>query len=219
MCIKFENIRQELEILNTTEIAGYHMDIMDGSFVPNFALGINDIRAVRKLTDKEIDLHLMVENTDNQINCFLDLGVDRICVHFESTKHLDRTIRLIKSRGIKVGIALNPSTPAAVLDEIISDIDYILIMAVNPGFASQTYIDYSTNKIDKLIRLRFERKLKFEIEVDGSMSEEKVKLLDNIGVDSFVLGTAALFYKGEDYETIVSRIVSKEFIPTMKKSS
>jgi len=208
MCVEFQNLKEEIENFNQTKIAGYHLDIMDGNFVPNFALGTNDILAVRKITDKKLDIHLMVDNTDNQINCFLDKGADRISIHYESTKHLDRTIRLIKSKGIEAGIALNPSTPINVLDEIIGVLDFVLIMSVNPGFASQTYIEYSTNKLQKLVALRKERKLDFDIEVDGSMSEDRIKLLGDIGADSFVLGTASLFKKKEKYDSIINRILN-----------
>jgi ribulose-phosphate 3-epimerase len=182
---------------------------MDGSFVPNFALGTNDVGAVRSLTDKEIDIHLMVENADVKVNYFLGLGADRICVHYESTKHLDRTIRLIKQNGIKGGIAVNPSTSIVTIEDILGYVDYVLIMSVNPGFASQKYIDYITDKIKRLVTLREQKNLDFTIEVDGSMSEENISMLQGIGADEYVLGTAALFNKPEDYRSIIERILLK----------
>lgn len=208
MCIDFSILNDEVNRLNKTQIHGYHIDIMDGNFVPNLALGKNDIFGIRKLTNKEIDVHLMTENADRQVDYFFDMDIQSLCVHVEATKHLDRTIRKIKNSKIEAGIALNPSTSIHMIEDILQEIDYVLVMTVNPGFASQTYIDYCTHKIMKLIQLREEQQLNFEVMVDGAISETKIKLLNKIGVDSFVLGTSALFNKNEDYETIVNRIIS-----------
>ncbi len=208
MCIDFSSLNYEINRLNKTQIHGYHIDIMDGNFVPNLALGKNDICGIRKLTDKDIDVHLMVENADHQVDYFSDLEIQRLCVHVEATKHLDRTIRKIKNSKIESGIALNPSTSIHMIEDILPEIDYVLIMTVNPGFASQTYIDYCTPKIMKLIQHRENHRLNFEIMVDGAISEAKIHQLNKIGVNSFVLGTSALFNKNEDYETIVNRIIS-----------
>ena len=183
---------------------------MDGNFVPNFALGSNDIKAVASLSDKELDVHLMVNNADQAIHSFLNLPAHRICFHYEACVHHHRVVSLIRQKGMKAGIAINPGTSVSVLADILPELDFVLVMSVNPGFAGQKYLDFTTGKMRELVRIRNERGLSFEIEVDGATAPDKIEMLSAIGVDSFVLGTAALFGKGRPYGDIVPELLALE---------
>lgn len=208
MCVDFAKLHTEIPALHRTGIAGYHIDIMDGNFVPNFALGSNDIKAVAALSDKELDIHLMVNSADQAIHPFLNLPAHRICFHYEACVHHHRVVSLIKEKGIKAGIAINPGTSVSVLADILPELDFVLVMSVNPGFAGQKYLDFTTDKMRELVRLRQERNLSFEIEVDGATAPDKIEMLSAVGVDSFVLGTAALFGKGRPYGDIVPELLA-----------
>lgn len=208
MCVDFAKLHTEIPALHHTGIAGYHIDIMDGNFVPNFALGSNDIKAVAALSDKELDIHLMVNSADQAIHPFLNLPAHRICFHYEACVHHHRVVSLIKEKGIKAGIAINPGTSVSVLADILPELDFVLVMSVNPGFAGQKYLDFTTDKMRELVRLRQERNLSFEIEVDGATAPDKIEMLSAVGVDSFVLGTAALFGKGRPYGDIVPELLA-----------
>lgn len=208
MCVDFAKLHTEIPALHYTGIAGYHIDIMDGNFVPNFALGSNDIKAVAALSDKELDIHLMVNSADQAIHPFLNLPAHRICFHYEACVHHHRVVSLIKEKGIKAGIAINPGTSVSVLADILPELDFVLVMSVNPGFAGQKYLDFTTDKMRELVRLRQERNLSFEIEVDGATAPDKIEMLSAVGVDSFVLGTAALFGKGRPYGDIVPELLA-----------
>ena len=210
MCVDFAKLHTEIPALHDTGIAGYHIDIMDGNFVPNFALGSNDIKAVASLSDKELDVHLMVNNADQAIHSFLNLPAHRICFHYEACVHHHRVVSLIRQKGMKAGIAINPGTSVSVLADILPELDFVLVMSVNPGFAGQKYLDFTTGKMRELVRIRRERGLSFEIEVDGATAPDKIEMLSAIGVDSFVLGTAALFGKGRPYGDIVPELLALE---------
>ncbi|MBE5803049.1 MAG: ribulose-phosphate 3-epimerase [Clostridiales bacterium] len=210
MCVDFARLHTEIPALHNTGVAGYHIDIMDGNFVPNFALGSNDIKAVASLSDKELDVHLMVNNADQAIHSFLDLPVQRICFHHEACVHHHRVVSLIRQKGMKAGIAVNPGTSVSAIADILPELDFVLVMSVNPGFAGQKYLDFTTDKMRELVRIRRERGLRFEIEVDGATAPDKIELLSGIGVDSFVLGTAALFGKGRPYGDIVPELLALE---------
>ncbi|MBQ8312667.1 MAG: ribulose-phosphate 3-epimerase [Clostridia bacterium] len=210
MCVDFARLHTEIPALHDTGIAGYHIDIMDGNFVPNFALGSNDIKAVASLSDKELDVHLMVNNADQAIHSFLNLPAHRICFHYEACVHHHRVVSLIRQKGMKAGIAINPGTSVSVLADILPELDFVLVMSVNPGFAGQKYLDFTTGKMRELVRIRNERGLSFEIEVDGATAPDKIEMLSAIGVDSFVLGTAALFGKNRPYGDIVPELLALE---------
>lgn len=210
MCVDFARLHTEIPALHDTGIAGYHIDIMDGNFVPNFALGSNDIKAVASLSDKELDVHLMVNNADQAIHSFLHLPAHRICFHYEACVHHHRVVSLIRQKGMKAGIAINPGTSVSTIADILPELDFVLVMSVNPGFAGQKYLDFTTDKMRELVRIRRERGLSFEIEVDGATAPDKIEMLSAIGVDSFVLGTAALFGKGRPYGDIVPELLALE---------
>lgn len=210
MCVDFAKLHTEIPALHETGIAGYHIDIMDGNFVPNFALGSNDIKAVASLSDKELDIHLMVSNADQAIHPFLNLPAHRICFHYEACVHHHRVVSLIRQKGVKAGIAINPGTSVSAIADILPELDFVLVMSVNPGFAGQKYLDFTTDKMRELVRIRRERGLHFEIEVDGATAPDKIEMLSAIGVDSFVLGTAALFGKGRPYGDIVPELLALE---------
>lgn len=206
MCLDFVKLHSEIAALDATDIAGYHIDIMDGNFVPNFALGSNDIKAVSALSGKELDIHLMTVNTDQAILPFLKLPAHRISFHYETCVHHHRVVTQIRERGAKAGIALNPGTSVNAIADILPELDFVVAMTVNPGFAGQKYLEFTTEKIRELARIRRERGLSFEIEVDGATSPDKIKLLSSIGADSFVLGTSALFGKGRPYSEIIPEL-------------
>jgi ribulose-phosphate 3-epimerase len=209
MCINFNNLDNEINELNLSGISGYHIDIMDGNCVPNFALGLNDIYAVSKLTNLELDVHLMGINPEKQIDPFLSLPIDKLSFHYEFAKNHMDIIDKIKSSNIKVGLVINPSTSLLEVSHLLTAIDFLLIMTVNPGFAGQKYIEGVTNKIAETILYRNKHKLKFEIDVDGAISLEKVHTLSLLGVDSFVLGTAGLFNKNfPNYKHAINEMVN-----------
>lgn len=176
-----------------TEIGGadlVHCDIMDGSFVPNITFGPLIVEAVRKSTKLPIDCHLMIDNPQNFIESFAKAGANFISVHQENTAHLHRVIQQIKSYGIKAGVVLNPSTPVETIDCIISEVDYVLIMSVNPGFEGQKFIKSSLEKIIRLNKIREEKSYKFQIEIDGGINKENIKNISDLGCDIFVAGSS-----------------------------
>lgn len=210
MCVDFANLAREIAALDATGIAGYHIDMMDGNFVPNFALGSNDIKAVAALSQKPLDVHMMVEHADRSVLPMLDLPVQRICFHQEACTHHHRVVSLIRQKGIQAGLAINPGTSLQAIEDILPELDFVLVMTVNPGFAGQKYLDFVTEKLAKLCRMRQERELHFEIEVDGATAPDKIKMLSALGVDSFVLGTAGLFGKGRPYGDVVPELLALE---------
>lgn len=210
MCVDFAKLSQEIAALDATDIAGYHIDVMDGNFVPNFALGSSDIKAVASLSKKALDVHMMVEHADRAVLPLLDLPVQRIAFHQEACTHHHRVVSLIRQRGIQAGIAINPGTSLQTIEDILPELDFVLVMTVNPGFAGQKYLDFVTDKLARLCRLRQQRNLHFDIEVDGATAPDKIKMLSALGVDSFVLGTAALFGKGRPYEDVIPELLALE---------
>lgn len=193
MCANFQNLEKEISELEKAEVDGYHIDIMDGKFVPNFGMGLQDISAIRKLTNRMIDVHLMIEGADQYIQLFTDMGVDLIYVHFEATKQLSRVLQKIKEKDLFVGLAINPETALCSIEDVLPLIDYLLVMTVNPGFSGQNFLEYVEKKIQNVVDLRKVSNNSFKMVVDGAISEEKLLRLSKIGVDGFVLGTSGLF--------------------------
>lgn len=173
-----------------------HIDVMDGMFVPSISFGMPVIKSIRPVTDKTFDVHLMVEEPGRYIDDFADCGADLITVHAEACKHLDRTIQQIKARGLKAGVALNPATPLCVLDHVITKVDMILIMTVNPGFGGQKYIPEMTEKIAALRKMLTDRGLETDIEVDRGISEDTIRTVLGAGANVIVAGSA-VFGKGD----------------------
>lgn len=203
MCVDFSRLAEELANLEAAGVAMFHIDVMDGHFVPNFALGPEDIKAVSKLATIPYDVHLMVTNPDNYIDRFADLGCSIIYVHAEAPTHLHRTLSNIRKRGIQAGVAINPGTPISVLEEVLDVVDVIMVMSVNPGFAGQPFIASSVSKIRRLKEMLRHHNCAARIAIDGAISPEVVKTLAN-DVDLFVLGTAGLFRKDMSYQQAIS---------------
>jgi len=167
-----------------------HVDIMDGHFVPNLTVGPPVVRSIRAITKMTLDVHLMVSDPDKYAPIFIEAGADQILVHLEAARHLDGTLRSIQSEGIPAGVVLNPSTPVAMLEDVLGLVDYVLIMSVNPGFGGQQFIPNSLRKIGKLAQTRKDRRLSFKIEIDGGVSAVNTAEIVRAGCDWLVAGSA-----------------------------
>lgn len=181
------------EEIKEVEVAGadyIHVDVMDGHFVPNITIGPLIVEAIKPVTDLPLDVHLMIENPEQYVEAFAQAGASIITVHEEACVHLHRTVHLIKSLGIKVGVSINPATPVAAIEPILKDIDLVLVMSVNPGFGGQSFIHDTLDKMSQLDQLRKERAYHYEIEVDGGVNVETAKLCTDAGADVLVAGSA-----------------------------
>jgi len=167
-----------------------HVDVMDGHFVPNITLGPQLVRSLRKATKLPLDCHLMIENPDLYIPAFADAGADWMSVHLEATRHLDRSLNLVKNHGCQVGVVINPATPVSMLNEVLDIVDYVLIMSVNPGFGAQPFIPNSLHKLRQLRDLREQRNLNYRIEVDGGIAVDTVGQVVGAGAEILVAGNA-----------------------------
>lgn len=166
-----------------------HIDVMDGHFVPNITIGPLIVEAIRPVTSLHFDVHLMIENPENYIQNFVHAGSDYISVHVEACKHLHRTIHQIKETGVRAGVVLNPATPVEMIRDVLTDVDLVLLMTVNPGFGGQKFIPNVLKKIEQVRRWRDEQNLHFEIEVDGGINAETAKLCVAAGADVLVAGS------------------------------
>lgn len=167
-----------------------HIDVMDGRFVPNITIGSPVVKSLRKRSKSVFDVHLMVEHPEAQIAAFAEAGADIITFHAETAYHAHRIIQDIKSRGIKAGIAINPATPLAMVEEVLGDVDMVLLMTVNPGYGGQKYIASMTDKIARLASIRQEKGLAFDIEVDGGINKEIAPIVTKAGANVLVAGSA-----------------------------
>lgn len=197
----FTNLEKEFKIMNEEKVDFVHLDIMDGNYVPNISYGPGVIKKLRPLTDILFDTHLMIERPENFIEDFVKAGSDIITIHPSTTKHLDRTLSLIKSYGKKAGLALNPGDSLDILDYNIENIDLVLIMSVNPGFGGQKFIPSALRKISEVKKLIEKRNLKTLIEVDGGIKLGNAKDVLDAGADILVSGSG-IFEKGRTRENI-----------------
>jgi len=193
MCADFSYLREDIEGLEKGEIDYLHFDIMDGHFVPNFTMGPDVLKTVRKLTSLFFDTHLMIENPDEYIPVFIEAGSNLIFFHIETSLHPEKTIQLIKEQGAKPGIALNPTTPLCKLNYLLAKVSRVLIMGVEPGFAGQTLIPTTIPKIRSLKKMIEERNLNVDIEVDGNISFTNAPLMVEAGANVLVCGTSSIF--------------------------
>lgn len=185
----FGNLQRDIEMINQSEADWFHIDIMDGVFVPNISFGMPVLEAIQKHATKTIDVHLMIVDPDRYITTFKKLGADVLTVHYEACTHLHRTLQAIKAEGMQAGVALNPHTPIEVLNDIIQDIDLVCLMSVNPGFGGQSFIEHTYNKIIRLKQLITEKGAATLIEIDGGVTDQNAKQLAATGADVLVAGS------------------------------
>ena len=197
----FANLERDIQMVNQSEADWFHMDIMDGVFVPNISFGMPVLKAMARHTKKTLDVHLMIMDPDRYIETFAKIGTDILTVHAETCPHLQRTIQAIKDAGMQAGVALNPHTPVSVLEDIISDIDVVCVMSVNPGFGGQKFITNTYAKVSKLRAMIDAQKSSTLIEIDGGVNATNCSDLVEAGADVLVAGSF-VFSSEEPSKTI-----------------
>jgi len=185
----FLHLSKDIEMVNRSQADWFHLDIMDGVFVPNISYGLPVVSQIKKMATKPLDVHLMIVQPERYVEAFHKAGADILTVHYEACTHLHRTIQQIKAQGMKAGVSLNPHTPVSLLEDVIEDIDVVLLMSVNPGFGGQSFIEQTINKVDKLKKLIMESNSHALIEIDGGVNFETGKRLVNAGADALVAGS------------------------------
>ncbi len=197
----FGNLQRDTEMVNNSEADWFHIDVMDGHFVPNISYGMPVIQAIKKHATKPLDVHLMIEKPERYIEEFAKVGADIITVHYESTVHLHRTLTQIEDVGCKAGVVLNLTTPINVLEDILPKCYMVLLMSINPGFGGQKFEDITYNRIKKLRKMANDQGLDTRIEVDGGVTDKNIKALVEAGADAFVAGSH-VFRSDNPTETI-----------------
>ncbi|MBU1012955.1 MAG: ribulose-phosphate 3-epimerase [Bacteroidetes bacterium] len=184
----FGNLKSDIELINRSKADWFHVDVMDGIFVPNISFGQPIIKQIKKHAQKPLDVHLMIIDPDRYFQDFKDAGADILTIHYEACNHLHRSIQAIKALGMKAGVVLNPHTPVHVLEDIITELDLVLLMSVNPGFGGQKFIENTFNKISKLKKLIKDNKANTLIEIDGGVTLQNAPKLINAGANVLVAG-------------------------------
>lgn len=204
----FANLQDDIEMINRSEADWFHIDIMDGVFVPNISFGFPVLKAIQKHAAKPLDVHLMIVNPDNYLADFKAAGAANITVHLEACTHLHRTLNAIKDLGCRAGVAINPHTPVALLDDIIEELDLVCLMSVNPGFGGQKFIEHTYKKIRNLRDMASGRNDQLLIEVDGGVSSANALKLIQAGADVLVAGNAVFSANDPIYEISVLKALS-----------
>lgn len=201
----FANLGRDIEMVNKSDAQWFHLDVMDGVFVPNISYGMPIIERINQLTEKVLDVHLMIVQPERYISTFKQIGTDILTVHYEASTHLHRTIQAIKAEGMKAGVALNPHTPVSVLEDVLADLDLVLIMSVNPGFGGQKFIENTYRKVEKLAQMKAELNPNLIIEIDGGVNTENAPKLISAGADAIVAGSAV--FNAENPLDYISELV------------
>lgn len=214
MCADMGILKETVIRLDQAGVDFFHLDIMDGVFVPNFTMGPDLIKSIRPYTNKPFDVHLMVKNPENHLDAFIESGANMISVHVEATDHLQKTLKTIRDKGLKAGVALNPSTPIQELLYVLDTIDYVTVMTVNPGFAGQKFIPLMYQKINDLKHLLNKAEYEIDIQVDGNIGYETIPDVLKNGANMLVCGTSSLFKSDVTFEEAVNQL--KDFTENQK---